>query len=212
MPAKSSSEIIKEFPERKDLEEQSQQLRQLGARTVLKEIRLRGSGRATSTGGELLDQFPTEGVAGETLEEVRELLANTRPRSSGGTGARRSWRKQVAAISRRQQPAAGRRTSPRKSRTEINEDAIGRLVSFERLADDEKLTPEQKVALAISGWLVGANQATDNFHLAVSLAQVRDKIRGLFARAAGRQPPATGERAARHGRRRRSSAWRKSSS
>ena len=26
------------------------------------------------------------------------------------------------------------------------------------------------MALAISGWLVGANQATDNFHTAVSLA------------------------------------------
>jgi hypothetical protein len=60
---------------------------------------------------------------------------------------------------------------------DVNEDAIGRLASFERLADDKALSAEQKVALAISGWLVGANQATDNFHVAVTLAQVRDKIR-----------------------------------
>jgi dihydroneopterin aldolase len=60
---------------------------------------------------------------------------------------------------------------------EVNEDAIGRLASIERLADDKALSPEQKVALAISGWLVGSNQATDNFHVAVTLAQVRDKIR-----------------------------------
>ena len=33
------------------------------------------------------------------------------------------------------------------------------------------------MALAISGWLVGANEATDNFHIAVSLAQTRDKVR-----------------------------------
>ena len=33
------------------------------------------------------------------------------------------------------------------------------------------------MALAISGWLVGANEATDDFHLAVSLAQVRDMVR-----------------------------------
>jgi pimeloyl-ACP methyl ester carboxylesterase len=32
------------------------------------------------------------------------------------------------------------------------------------------------VALAVSGWLVGANQATDNFHTAVSLADARNKI------------------------------------
>ena len=38
---------------------------------------------------------------------------------------------------------------------EVNEDAISRLASFERLADDAKLSVEQKVALAVSGWLVG---------------------------------------------------------
>ena len=46
------------------------------------------------------------------------------------------------------------------------------------------MTPEQKVALAISGWLVGANQATDNFQVAVSLAHVRDMVLQLSARAA----------------------------
>ena len=57
---------------------------------------------------------------------------------------------------------------------DANADALGRLASFERLADAKELTSEQKVALAISGWLVGANDATDDFHLAVSLAQVRN--------------------------------------
>ena len=59
---------------------------------------------------------------------------------------------------------------------EANEDAIARLASFERLLDDAALKPEQKVALAISGWLVGANQATDNFQTAVSLAHARDTV------------------------------------
>ncbi len=59
---------------------------------------------------------------------------------------------------------------------DLNEDTIQRLASFERLADDATMTAEQKVALAISGWLVGANQATDNFQLAVTLAHVRDLV------------------------------------
>ncbi len=59
---------------------------------------------------------------------------------------------------------------------EVNEDAIARLASFERLVDDAALEPEQKVALAVSGWLVGSNQATDNFQTAVSLAHARDVI------------------------------------
>jgi pimeloyl-ACP methyl ester carboxylesterase len=44
------------------------------------------------------------------------------------------------------------------------------------LADDQAMSAEQKVALAISGWLVGANQATDNFDLALTLAAVRDML------------------------------------
>ena len=43
------------------------------------------------------------------------------------------------------------------------------------------------MALAISGWLVGANQATDNFQVAVSLAHVRDTMLQLSARAARRR-------------------------
>ena len=35
----------------------------------------------------------------------------------------------------------------------------------------------RRSALAISGWLVGANEATDNFQMAVSLAEARDRVR-----------------------------------
>ena len=37
------------------------------------------------------------------------------------------------------------------------------------------------MALAISGWLVGANDATDDFHVAVSLAEVRNLVRTISA-------------------------------
>ena len=73
----------------------------------------------------------------------------------------------------------------------MNEDAIERLASFERLADDAAMTPEQKVALAISGWLVGANQATDNFQVAVSLAHVRDMMRQYLREPLAAEPLAS---------------------
>jgi hypothetical protein len=68
----------------------------------------------------------------------------------------------------------------REIAAELNEDAIKRLASFERLLDDTAMTPDQKAALAISGWLVGANHATDNFQVAVSLARVRDQVRAYL--------------------------------
>src|SRR5690606_30739487 len=48
--------------------------------------------------------------------------------------------------------------------------------AYLRLADDALLTAEQKVALAISGWLLGSDDATDSFAVAISLMQVRDKV------------------------------------
>ena len=104
------------------------------------------------------------------------------------------------------------RSLPRKSRAEVNEDAIGRLASFERLADDAALTPEQKVALAISGWLVGANQATDNFQMAVSLAHVRDNVRQYLREPLAAEPLASWPPSCATWRGRRSSASRRSSS
>src|SRR5688572_2276471 len=66
--------IVKDFPEREDLQQFTRQLRQLGARLILKEIQLRGEAGQHELARGLLTQFPTEGVSGETLAQVRELL------------------------------------------------------------------------------------------------------------------------------------------
>ncbi len=168
-------QIVKDFPQRKDLDQDLAQLRQLGARLILKEIQLRGGSGQHRLSLELLNQFPTEGVSGETLEQVRELINKYAAQEKRRTELVAKIQATVAQI----KDANGLKLAQGfadEIAKEVNEDAIGRLSSFERLADDEKLTPEQKVALAVSGWLVGTNQATDNFQLAVSLAHVRDKI------------------------------------
>ncbi|HJQ81327.1 MAG TPA: peptidase, partial [Lacipirellulaceae bacterium] len=67
-------QILKDFPERKDLEQDIRQLRQLAARLILKEIELRADAGQHQRVRLFLDQFPSEGVAGETLAEVRERL------------------------------------------------------------------------------------------------------------------------------------------
>ncbi len=168
--------ILKDFPERKDLEQDVRQLRQLGARLILKEIQLRAKAGQHQLARGLLAQFPSDGVAGETLQEVRELLDKYAAEDERRKTLVEELNEQVGQIA----DPNGRRLAEEFAKEitdELNEDAIGRLASFERLADDAALSAEQKVALAVSGWLVGANQATDNFQVAVSLADVRDKVR-----------------------------------
>jgi pimeloyl-ACP methyl ester carboxylesterase len=172
-------QIIKDFPDRKDLEQEVRQLRQLGARLILNEIQLRRlAGQHKRIRG-LLEQFPTEGVSGETLQEVRELLNEYAVEDAQRKALIDELNGQIGKI----QDPNGRRLAEEFAReiaAEVNEDAIKRLASFERLADDAAMTPDQKVALAISGWLVGANHATDNFQVAVSLANVRDYVRAYL--------------------------------
>jgi pimeloyl-ACP methyl ester carboxylesterase len=169
-------QILKDFPERKDLEQDIRQLRQLAARLILKEIQLRAEAGQHQRVRLFLEQFPNEGVAGETLAEVRERLDKYATEDSRRENVLEELQSQVGKIA----DENGRRLAEdfaKEITEEANAEAIERLASFERLADDAAMSPEQKAALAISGWLVGANQATDNFQVAVSLARVRDMVR-----------------------------------
>jgi hypothetical protein len=173
-------QIVKDFPERKDLEQEIRQLRQLGARLILKEIKLRHAAGQQDRAQALLAQFPTEGVSGETLQEVRELLDQY---TSDDAQRKKVVEQLITQVAKIQDPN-GRKLAEdfaKEIEADVNEDAIKRLASFERLLDDAAMTPDQKVALAISGWLVGANQATDNFQIAVSLANIRDYVRNYLS-------------------------------
>ncbi|HVT30672.1 MAG TPA: peptidase [Lacipirellulaceae bacterium] len=169
-------QIIKAFPERKDLQQDVRELRQLGGKLILKEIQLREKAGQHQLARSLLTQFPSEGISSETLQVIRELLDKYAAEDARRKNLLEELNNQVAKI----QDDNGRHLAEgfaKEIAAEANEDAINRLASFERLADDAKLSAEQKVALAVSGWLVGANQATDNFQTAVSLSHARDSIR-----------------------------------
>jgi acetyl esterase/lipase len=167
--------IVKDFPEREDLQQFTRQLRQLGGRLILKEIQLRSEAGQHELARGLLSQFPTEGVSGETLAEVRELLDKYATDDQHRKNVILELQQRVATV----EDENGRRLADgfvKEISDDLNEDTIKRLASFERLVDDESISADQKVALAISGWLVGANHATDNFQLAVTLAHVRDLV------------------------------------
>ena len=167
--------VIKDFPQRSDLQQDVKHLRQLGAKLIVKEIELRAEAGQHKLARTLLSEFPSDGVAGETLQQVRELLDKYSSEDARRKAVLDELNAQVGKIS----DPNGQKLAEnfvKEITDEANEDAISRLASFERLNNDAALKPEQKVALAISGWLVGANQATDNFQTAVSLAHARDTI------------------------------------
>src|SRR5690606_9497705 len=71
---KELEQVLADFPERSELNENIRQLRQLGARSILKEIELRRTAGQHNLVQALLPRFPAEEVAGETLQQVREVM------------------------------------------------------------------------------------------------------------------------------------------
>jgi predicted esterase len=58
---------------------------------------------------------------------------------------------------------------------------LDRMADYLRLADDPALAPQQKLSLAISGWLLGSGSAVENLAVTKSLIRVRDIVRRYLA-------------------------------
>ncbi len=166
--------IAKDFPEMQDLGDEIRQLRQLGARSILKEIQRWKDAGQHQLVRRLLENFPSEEVAGATLEQVREMLQELDQDRS---------RRQVVlqrladAVERIKEPAAKAvaQEVQREIDAELKAVTLPRMAAFLQLSGSN-LTAEQETALAISGWLLGGNQATDNLAVALSLFDVRTRV------------------------------------
>ena len=66
---------------------------------------------------------------------------------------------------------------------ELNINTLERFGPFLRLADDPKMSAEQKLALAISGWLMGSAAAMDNLETCIGLVKLREVARQYFLTA-----------------------------
>src|SRR5206468_5058230 len=60
---------------------------------------------------------------------------------------------------------------------ELNINTLDRFADLLRLADDPKMSAEQKLSLAISGWLMGSGAAIDNLETSIALVKLRDLAR-----------------------------------
>lgn len=167
--------IIKAFPNQNDLEAEAKQIRQMGARRILKEIQLRREAGQHQLVGRLLENYPTEDVPGDTLQQVREALANYQAEMNGLEIVVDNVRKQYDALATDDTRALVKSMVDEITKN-LNFNNVDRLLSFTQLFDDASLTAEQKIALAISGWLLGQSEAFQDFGQAVPLIQVRNFV------------------------------------
>src|SRR5262245_2004640 len=181
-------QLVKEFPDVEHLRQQVKELRQLEAQRLVKEIELRREAGQYRLANTMLEQFPAEGVAGETLLKVQEMVQDIKGMRDQGHKVLKLLAEHTAAIK-----AEGTRDSLKavidEINAELNVNNLDRMADYLRLADDAKMPPEQKVSLAISGWMLGSGAAIDNLGVAMSLVKVRDLVRQYMVTT--RQPERT---------------------
>ena len=169
--------VIKDFPDLKNkLKGELRAIRQLGSRRLLREIELRRTaGQHHFVEKMLLAKFPTKDVAGAILQRVREMADDYKTESTQIQNVKESLAKHLAAI-KRPQIKSDLQPMVAEINAELKFNTLPRMADYRRLVDDETLSAEQKVALAVSGWLLGSNQAISNVTVTSSLASVRTLV------------------------------------
>ena len=100
MPASELEQLIKDFPNLAHLNETVKELRQQ-AQQIIKEIELCRDAGQYRFAVQLLESFPPDGVAGETLLKVRELLEEIQGQVKPGRKAFAAHRRECRGSSRR---------------------------------------------------------------------------------------------------------------
>lgn len=169
-----------DFPDLDRLKDQVDKLRQLAAQRLLKEVEQRRGAGQHQLAIHILQNFPQEGVAGELLLKVREMLDEYDQQKQQAVKLVTTLEGHLEGI-----PLEKRKEQltvvVKEIKQDLNYSNMDRLGDYQRLSDDASLSNEQKLSLAVSGWLMGGGSSIDNVAVATSLVQVRDLIREYLA-------------------------------
>ena len=123
----------------------------------------------------ILERFPVDGASGRTLVGVREMLRISRQQQQD-----------IAAISEQLAQCLAEIPSERghdvfavicdEIRLELAPEVIDRFAAFRTLGKDMSKSAEERMSLAVTGWLAGTENATTRPTLAQSMIRVRDRM------------------------------------
>ncbi len=169
-------EMLADFEGLTNLQKQLAAMTQLSSQRLIKEVEIRRAAGQDVLAFNILNQFPDEGVAGATLIQVRDELAKYDKIQNHGKQVLELLSEHLAALDDATTRAALQPVHEEIKRR-LNIHTLDRFADYLRLSEDEELKADQLVALAVSGWLLGSGAGEDNLAVAMSLVQVRDKVR-----------------------------------
>ncbi|MBW3598002.1 MAG: peptidase [Planctomycetes bacterium] len=168
--------VLKDFPELGDLEKLNNELRQATAQRLLDELDLRAEAGQHHLALRMLSAFPAKGVAGELLLKVRDRLSKYAGVQEKGERVLELLEQHLGEIS---DEALRARITPavEEIARELNIHTLDRMAPYLLLSDGDAHGADAKLAVAISGWLIGPDAALENLAVASSLYDARNLVR-----------------------------------
>jgi predicted esterase len=168
--------VAAEFPEAAETVQNATKLiNERQARRLLEELTLRRRAGQHQAAFAQLRRDPPEAAPSEVLVAMRDMhTAYTRMLSQI-----EKVHERIETLSRAVMPAElqGKLASPlREIAEQVGPDSLPRLDAFLATADESKTPAADRLAMAVSGWLVGSPHATPNVDRALRLWEARQKI------------------------------------
>ena len=169
--------IVADFPDpavKAELTNPLRVLRQLSTQRLIGELKLRReSGQYNLVLG-ALKKFPTDTASGQSLQAARSMLSEYETYQADRAALLKDFDALAAHLE------ATTLKNVQEIRYEIDREltpsTMGRMAAFRQMGGDASLQPDDRLALAISGWLFGENSAVPKLSVALSAYKVRGLV------------------------------------
>lgn len=168
--------VANDFPDLKSrIQELAIEIRQLQALQVLNEIKRRRDAGQHRLAYASLSRFPTRDVNASVQDEVKSLIQDYNTALENAARVRSLLGSLQVEVNDEElrKKLAGLRSAVIDS---LSFETLTRLKPFLQIANDAGFSPEEKLSLAYSGWVVGSANATEDVRKTLALWQARFKM------------------------------------
>ncbi len=167
-------EAIRRFPELADRRSVLTQLDHLIANQKFEEIRLRQRAGQHKLAAQLLGSFPVQALPLETQIKLDDEVKRIQQRLLLIGQIAEALKGMIPSLPEPDQQLIAPMVE--ELLDEISLETLDRMADFQRLRQDASIPTENKVAFALSGWMLGPNAGLDNFAVVKSLVRVRGLV------------------------------------
>ncbi|MBI1347014.1 hypothetical protein GC163_12070 [bacterium] len=169
--------IARDFPDREEsVETFRQELMQIFGRHILSEIRQRRQAGQLQLADDSLSKLPLPLLAGSVQQEILELQAISHKEVEDLDRITIALGDLQAKLTDETARAGMTRVRPQMLR-EFDRVGLDRLQPFLQAQSDPRVTPSESLALAVTGWMLGAENANTDLNRALRIWDARGLIR-----------------------------------